>query len=144
MKTKKKPMEIHSSDVLNDFFSVKDKKEFEKTQKNMQLAIRIEEAMKGQGFSKIQFAQVMGVQPSVITRWLSGMHNFTIDTLYDIERTLSMCIINTVEPRLIEVIDRIHVTVSTKSPAGNTAGNFFYGLTGLRALGEPNTKVLQN
>jgi transcriptional regulator with XRE-family HTH domain len=41
-----------------------------------------------------EFAQLMDVQPSVISRWLSGKHNFTIETLFNIEEKLQIQIIN--------------------------------------------------
>jgi hypothetical protein len=146
MKTKKKTARTHKSDVLDDFFSVKDKKEYDKTEKNMLLAIRIEEAMKKNGYNKIQFSQAMQVQPSMVTRWLSGSHNYTLDTLYDIEKILSICIVNVIEPPLIEIIDHLHVTVvtSNKLPVGTPAGNFTYDLCDLKHLETVKLKVLQN
>lgn len=151
MKTQKKTARTHSSELLDDFFSVKNKKKYDKTEKNMLLAVRIEEAMKKHGYNKVRFAEAMHVQPSMVTRWLSGTHNFTIDTLYDIERLLSICIVNVIEPPLIEVIDKLHITVSSgKLPAGSTpAGNLTYDLSDLKHLESvkskaSQTKVLQN
>lgn len=148
MKTQKKTARTHTSEVLDDFFSVKDKKQYDKTEKNMRLAVRIEEAMKKNGYNKVQFAQAMQVQPSMVTRWLSGTHNFTLDTLYDIEKFLSICIVNVIEPPLIELIDHLHITVvtpSSKSPAGTTpAGNLTYDLANLKPLNSTKLKVLQN
>jgi hypothetical protein len=147
MKTKRKTARTHKSEILDDFFSVKDKKEYDKTEKNMLLAVRIEEAMKKNGYNKIQFAQAMQVQPSMVTRWLSGTQNFTLDTLYDIEKLLSICIVNVIEPPLIQLIDHLHVTVvssSNKLPAGMPAGNLNYDLSDLKLLNTVNPKVLQN
>ena len=36
------------------------------------------------GISQQEFAGKMGKQPSEVSKWLSGNHNFTIDTLSDI------------------------------------------------------------
>lgn len=36
------------------------------------------------GISQQEFASMMGKQPSEVSKWLSGNHNFTIDTLSDI------------------------------------------------------------
>ena len=38
--------------------------------------------------SRSQFANMMQTQPSVVTKWLSGKHNFTLETLCDIESKL--------------------------------------------------------
>lgn len=116
MKTKPKnmkPLKNHKSKILDDFFSVTDKNEYEKTEKKMLLAIRIEKAMKEKGLSKSQFAIAMKVQPSVITKWLSGTQNFTYDTLFDIQKTLSIEIINCGEPEGLEIVNRSYVIAIT-------------------------------
>ncbi|MGQ0826954.1 MAG: helix-turn-helix domain-containing protein [Bacteroidota bacterium] len=140
-----KPVKTHSSKTLNDFFAVTDKHEFEKTEKNMLLAMRIEKAMKAKGFNKTEFATAMKVQPSVITKWLSGTHNFTTETLYDIEEKLSMCIINVKEPDRFEIISRSHITVAVTSK-GELAP-YCYGFVphDLLKINQKTTKaVLQN
>ena len=90
----KKTARKHNSEILDDFFSVTDAKAYAKTEKNMLLAMRIDKAIKAKGLNKTKFANKMGVQASVITRWLSGAHNFTTDTLFDIEEALETCYIN--------------------------------------------------
>ncbi len=58
--------------------------------KQMALAVRIADALTAKGWSKSEFAARMNQQPSVVTRWLSGTQNFTIDTLSDIEEALGV------------------------------------------------------
>jgi ribosome-binding protein aMBF1 (putative translation factor) len=53
----------------------------------------IEKAMKTSGVSKIELAKRMDKQPSVISKWLSGTHNFTIDTIVEIEEDLHLNIL---------------------------------------------------
>lgn len=48
------------------------------------LACQIDDLIKAKGFSYSQFAKIMDKTPSVISKWTSGMHNFTIDTLEEI------------------------------------------------------------
>ena len=51
---------------------------------DMEIAIsnRISELMAERGLSKLEFAQALGKRPSeLVTKWLSGQHNFTIRTL---------------------------------------------------------------
>jgi ribosome-binding protein aMBF1 (putative translation factor) len=55
---------------------------------------KISEALKVQGISKKQFAGMMDVQPSSVTKWLKGNHNFTTSTIFDIEWVLQIQIIN--------------------------------------------------
>ena len=55
-------------------------------------ARQIEEALKKRGLSKKQFADLMGRNPSEVTKWLSGRHNFTIALLQEISDALGSCI----------------------------------------------------
>lgn len=105
---KGKPARTHKSAVLNKFFSVTDKKEDVKTEKNMLLAVRIDKAIKRMSYNKGEFASVMKVQPSVITKWLSGTHNFTIDTLFEIESALDITLIQTVEKAALQTITTMY------------------------------------
>ena len=58
------------------------------------LAKAIESKLKERGISRMEFAGLMNVQPSNITKWLSGKHNFTIHTLFEIEKVLQFTIFN--------------------------------------------------
>ena len=65
-----------------------------RTNRKMRIACIIDDAMKAKGLGKKQFADKVGRKPSEITKWLSGTHNFTIETLADIERVLEIRILN--------------------------------------------------
>jgi len=54
------------------------------------IADKIKHRLKELGVNRKQFAGLMNVQPSVVTRWLSGKHNFQMFTLFEIERILNM------------------------------------------------------
>lgn len=61
-----------------------------------QVSNRIKDVLKLKKMNRIEFAKIMGVQPSVVTRWLSGQHNFTLWTLCQIEAKLGERVIDTV------------------------------------------------
>lgn len=63
-------------------------------EKKKLLANKIEARMKEAGLQRQEFADLMGTQPSTITRWLSGEHNFQIDTLFEIEKQLNINLFN--------------------------------------------------
>lgn len=63
-------------------------------EKKKLLASKIEARMKEAGLQRQEFADLMGTQPSTITRWLSGEHNFQIDTLFEIEKQLNVSLFN--------------------------------------------------
>lgn len=79
-----------SSKVIADILAQIDEKELARTRRRMMLAAKIEEAMKRKGYNQRRFAKMMGKSPTVISEWLSGDRNFTIDTLTDIEEVLGV------------------------------------------------------
>lgn len=100
-----------------------------RTFKQMAIAARIADALDAKGWSKSEFAARMNQLPSVVTRWLSGTQNFTIDTLSDIEEMLGVQLLVT------------DVTL----PAAPTAGTLLLGevvelVLGTSAADVPDTQ----
>lgn len=85
----------YSSPYLKNILSKIDKKEHNRTESRMGLSARIGIRIKELQISKLQFSQILHVQPSMVTRWLSGNHNFTSDTLTDIQSVLGISLLNT-------------------------------------------------
>ena len=80
----------YNSQVIDDLLREIIPEELSRIEKRMLLAIRIDDAIKTKGWKKIDFAKAIGKKPSEISKWLSGIHNFTADTLFDIERVLNI------------------------------------------------------
>lgn len=57
------------------------------------VAESIERGMVLAGMGRKQFALFMQVSPSTVTQWLSGHHNFTIETIFRIQDALGIQII---------------------------------------------------
>jgi ribosome-binding protein aMBF1 (putative translation factor) len=62
----------------------------EQIDRRMGLAVKIAEALHSRGLTNQEFAFMMGKKPSEVTRWLSGTHNFTTETLWQMERVLKI------------------------------------------------------
>lgn len=90
---KPKQAESHTSKVLEDLLNEITPAEQRRTENKMLLAARIDDARKAKGWNQQQFAEAMGKQPSVISKWLSGTHTFTDDTLWDISEKLGVDLI---------------------------------------------------
>lgn len=60
----------------------------------MQMALKIYNRMKLLGLTQTQFAEMTGKQVSVISKWLSGTHNFTMETLTLISRVLNITLLD--------------------------------------------------
>jgi transcriptional regulator with XRE-family HTH domain len=72
----------------------RDKKQTLLVKKKMLLANKIHEAMETNGLSQKKFASLMKKNQSEICKWLRGDHNFTLETLIDIERILKVELVN--------------------------------------------------
>ena len=63
--------------------------------KKMMLAMKISERMKQLNWKKLDLLySVEKNNPSIITKWLSGTHNFTVETLFEIEAVLGITLID--------------------------------------------------
>jgi transcriptional regulator with XRE-family HTH domain len=85
-----KKKNIFKGNLLKNLFE--EMKEIEKVQveTKFNLANALESLLKNKGISKSAFAAKMGKSPSEISKWLSGKHNFTIDTLLEIAHALKV------------------------------------------------------
>ncbi|MER0442046.1 helix-turn-helix transcriptional regulator [Emticicia sp. W12TSBA100-4] len=64
-----------------------------RTDRKMRIASIIADTLVEKGMAKKEFAQKVGRKPSEITKWLSETHNFTLDTITDIEQVLNIKLI---------------------------------------------------
>jgi transcriptional regulator with XRE-family HTH domain len=60
----------------------------EENERRMGLAVKIAETLHARGLTNQEFAYLMGKKASEVSRWLSGTHNFTTETLWQMERVL--------------------------------------------------------
>jgi transcriptional regulator with XRE-family HTH domain len=69
--------------------------------------------MQIKGIGKKKLADLLGKKPSVITKWLSGTHNFEIHTLTAIAKVLEIKFFafDLAEPKA-QIINETHIVVS--------------------------------
>lgn len=81
---------LFKGNILKNLFE--EMKEIERVQveTKFNLANALEALLKNKGISKSEFAAKMGKSPSEISKWMSGKHNFTIDTLMEIAHALKV------------------------------------------------------
>lgn len=84
----------YSSPLIQELSDAITPREQEQTDYKMKLASKIYKAMKALGMTQTQFAESMGKPISLISRWMSGTHNFTVDTLVDIQRVLGILLLD--------------------------------------------------
>lgn len=101
--------------ALNELLNEITPQEQRKTDRRMQLAMKIDEARKANKWSRQDLANALGKQKSVITKWLSGTHNFNIDTLMDIEDVLNIKLLDVEQPKEKTVVV-LNVNVKSEEP----------------------------
>jgi transcriptional regulator with XRE-family HTH domain len=95
----------YNSELMDKIYQNIPQTTFDFVSNRMILASRINEAIKSRGWSQKQFADEMGKKPSEISRWLSGTHNFTTDTLWHIEQILGIRLLTEVEGNQVNVFE---------------------------------------
>lgn len=87
---KYKKIENYKSAIIDDIMNEQDDLEFMKTRNKMLLAANIEDYMLHLKWNKSQLASRTNRNPSEISKWFSGTHNFTIETLTEIAFTFGI------------------------------------------------------
>lgn len=80
----------YNSPLLQDLLEEVTPLEMEQTNVKMQLASNIEDLIRSKGWSKTKFATELNKSQPEISKWLSGAHNFTTDTLTHIAYVLGV------------------------------------------------------
>jgi ribosome-binding protein aMBF1 (putative translation factor) len=92
---KKKQVEIYKSGLIDEIYESISPLEEKKVEKKMLIAAKIEDAIQAKDWKHADLLKALGKKnPSIITRWLSGTHNFTLDTLIELEEVLEIELIN--------------------------------------------------
>jgi transcriptional regulator with XRE-family HTH domain len=65
--------------------------------KNLAIAVRIASVLKEQGKTQRDLARLLGKSESEISRWLTGLHNLELKTIYKIEDVLEAEIVTIVQ-----------------------------------------------
>lgn len=110
-----KKIEGYRRSIIDEILDSITDEESMRTSKRMSLAMKIDEAMKAKRRKNKDLANALDKELSVITKWLSGTHNFTVDTLCDIERVLNIEIINVdIKPK-IQKISVVNLSISKEN-----------------------------
>ena len=92
-----------NTNLLDQLLDSVTPEEQHRTDNRMLIAAKLADALHEKNITQTQLAQMLGKHHSVITKWLSGTHNFTIDTLSDIENALGINLIQLIDNQPIIV-----------------------------------------
>lgn len=130
----------YNSPLLQELLDEVTPLEMEQTNIKMQLAANIEDLMRSNGWSKTRFASALGKSQPEVSKWLSGAHNFTIDTLTHISMVLGVDITALYEKPQTNVIYKMEFLIASNNslddPTPKTPLNrgVFLGYTHLGGL----------
>lgn len=102
----------YKSPILSELIENISQEELEKTESKMRLALKIADAIKAKGYGKTEFAKKIKKNNSEISKWLSGTHNFTHDTLILLQKELDVNLVNSVIHQKME-IKNIHIVAES-------------------------------
>lgn len=80
----------HTSKIRQELETSGDSVRRARLPKRMRIAFKIADAIDALDWDKKDLAEKLGKYQSQITNWLKGDHNFTVDTLSDIEEILGI------------------------------------------------------
>lgn len=89
-KEERKQARVYDSPLIRSLLAETTPEAYERTCNRMMMAARIEDGMIAKGWDKEEFAKQMDVKKPKVDLWLCGSHNFTLDTLTDIQRILEI------------------------------------------------------
>lgn len=75
-------VESKNESVLDLLISQRDENEYAKVESRMGITVKIAKALERKGMTQKELAEKLGKRPSEISKWLTGNHNFTDDTLF--------------------------------------------------------------
>lgn len=121
MNKKATPRKRQRSNLIETLRKETTPQERNRIQVKMKLAARLQDLMLSKSWNQQEFAANMDKHPSEITKWLSGTHNFTLDTLCDIATAMNITLPSLLDENVEPTTDVASVTVglSTNMPSIN-------------------------
>ena len=133
---KQNNVEPFSSKLIDDILDSISPLEQAQVDKKMQLAAKIADALKSKGWKHKDLLTALGREsPSIITKWLSGTHNFTVDTLVELEQALNIRLIDLSDPEN-EFVVKYHFIIRQEVEVGSVS-NYFNDINNSRKDSNP-------
>ncbi len=112
-------METYSSKLIADILNTITPEDQAKVDKKMLLAVKIADGIKAKNWKPKDLLAALGKDtPSLVTKWLSGTHNFTTDTLMDLERVLNIRLLDIGEIK--PAVTNIKISINSHSQRTQT------------------------
>lgn len=109
---------MKKKNILNQLLEEISPIEQAQTDAKMEIAVKIADAMEKKGWKpKDLLAALNKDTPSIVTKWLSGTHNFTVDTLIELEAVLQISLLNH-QLQVKEEVSKFNIELQEKKEIG--------------------------
>ena len=105
----------HDSSIIGDILANTSSYKYEQTRTKMLIAARIGDRLKVLGWTNKNLAEEMSKQPSEVTKWLSGTHNFTVDTLVQISDVLGVKLSQLMGEQQVQTVFKTKIVIASSS-----------------------------
>ncbi len=92
------PARVFSDPIVEELLDNVPEELKQQVERRMMLAAKIIDSIEAKGWNNLRFAHEMDKHQSEISKWLSGTHNFTVETLVSIELKLGIQLIDCTNP----------------------------------------------
>lgn len=76
----------------------------EEIRSRQKIALNILRTLRQLDISQKQLAEMLSVSPQQVNKWVKGSENFTLDTIFRIQKALGVELIEVIEPKIITKI----------------------------------------
>ena len=113
------------------------------TDAKMLLAAKIADAMAKKGWKAKDLLKAINKSsnPSIVTRWLSGTHNFTVETLVELEQALNINLLS-IDTQTSQMTAKIEIRLTASVSAINHQCNWNNGFQVFR--GQADGEMVQS
>lgn len=95
----------------------------EEIRSRQKIALNILRTLRQLDISQKQLAEMLNVSPQQVNKWVKGSENFTIDTIFKIQKALGVELIEVIEPKLItKISNSIVINLTYSIPAVTSIG----------------------
>jgi transcriptional regulator with XRE-family HTH domain len=140
MKSNPNKARKHTSAVLEQLLKKITPLEKQKVETKMLIAKRIGIYLDCANIKKSEFAQKLNKKPSVITKWLSGTHHFTTDTLEDIANGLGIKMADLISDKPNTIAQVITINTSTQIKNSAPISPSFFDINNMIPLNSKSFK----
>jgi transcriptional regulator with XRE-family HTH domain len=93
------------NNIINNWIDLHGDPEVEQyIEKNLIIVEKVYQTLANKGWTQAELAEMMGKNPSEVSKWLSGTHNLTLKSIVKMERALEIDLIQDNPEKIYQTI----------------------------------------